>query len=92
MLAGLALAAWNWGTLRAKAQVGVGHGARVTCSCRYVEGRPMASCMQDKEPGMWAVRLSDDPAARAVDAHVPLLASARARYRPGWGCLFDPTG
>ncbi len=86
----MALLAWNWNALRARAAVGAGHGARMICSCRYVEGRSMESCQGDKEPGMWIVGLTDDAEAKAVDADVPLLASARARYRPGWGCLFEP--
>jgi len=94
-LAAIALAlflllAWNWTAMRARAAVGAGFGARVTCSCRYVEGRSMESCKGDKEPGMALVTLSDDPESRSVEASVPLLASHTARYRKGWGCLLDP--
>ena len=94
-LAAIALAlflllAWNWAAMRARAAVGAGFGARVTCSCRYVEGRSMESCKGDKEPGMALVTLSDDPESRSVEASVPLLASRTARYRKGWGCLLDP--
>lgn len=98
MLAGLfvlsllGLLAWNWTTLGARARLGAAYGARMTCSCRYVEGRSMGSCEGDKEPGMALVRLTDRPEARAVDASVPLLASRTARFRPGWGCLLDPVG
>ncbi|KFG91326.1 hypothetical protein BV98_000817 [Sphingobium herbicidovorans NBRC 16415] len=84
------LLAWNWTSLRAQAAVGAGFGARVICSCRYVEGRSMDSCRGDKEPGMALVTLSDDPESRSIDASVPLLASRTARYRQGWGCLLDP--
>ena len=84
------LLAWNWSALRARAQVGAGFGARVTCSCRYVEGRSLDSCKGDKEPGMALVTLNDDPESRAVKASVPLLASRTARYRRGWGCLLEP--
>ncbi|QCB37383.1 hypothetical protein E5554_05775 [Sphingobium sp. PAMC28499] len=84
--------AWNWSTLRARAQLGSAYGARLTCSCRYVEGRAMGSCQGDKEPGMAMVRLTDKPEERAVEAHVPLLASRTARFKPGWGCLLDPVG
>jgi hypothetical protein len=94
-LAAIALAlflllAWNWAAMRARAAVGAGFGARVTCSCRYVEGRSMESCKGDKEPGMALVTLSDDAESRSVEASVPLLASRTARYRKGWGCLLDP--
>ena len=89
-LALTALLAWKWSDLRARAEVGVGYGARIACSCRYVEGRPMDSCRSDKEPGMALVRLTDQPESRSVRASVPLLASRGAHYRPGWGCLLDP--
>ena len=77
-------------TLDARAKLGAAYGARIACSCRYVEGREMASCADDKEPGMALVRLSDVPEDRAVRASVPLLASRTARFKPGWGCLLDP--
>ena len=64
----LAALAWNWSTLRARAQLGSAYGARLTCSCRYVEGRAMGSCQGDKEPGMAMVRLTDKPEERAVEA------------------------
>lgn len=84
------LLAWNWTAMRARAAVGAGYGARIACSCRYVEGRAMDSCSQDKEPGMTFVALSDDAESRSVSASVPLLASRTAHYRKGWGCLLDP--
>jgi hypothetical protein len=86
----LGLLVWHWSALRDRAQLGAAFGARVTCSCRYVEGRAMGSCQDDKEPGMWIVSLTDRPDDRAVDASVPLMATRTARYRPGWGCLLDP--
>lgn len=82
--------AWNWTSLRARAQLGAAYGARIGCSCRYVEGRAMGSCAADKEPGMALVRLTDIPESRAVEGHVPLLATRTARFKPGWGCLLDP--
>ena len=84
------LLAWNWSAMRARAAVGAGFGARITCSCRYVEGRGMDHCEQDMEPGMTFVTLSDDPESRSVEATVPLLASRTAHYRKSWGCLLDP--
>jgi len=86
----LALLAWNWRALNARAALGAAYGARVACSCRYVEGRDMPNCQGDKEPSMAMVSLTDHPDARAVSASVPLIASRIARYRPGWGCLLDP--
>lgn len=85
-----ALLAWNWGALRARAEVGAAFGARITCSCRYVEGRTLDSCKGDKEPGMALVTLADNPESRQIKASVPLLAARTARYRQGWGCLLDP--
>lgn len=85
----LGLLAWNWTTLSARARLGAAYGARIGCSCRYVEGRAMGSCNDDKEPGMALVRLTDLPDQRAVQASVPLLASRTARFKPGWGCLLD---
>ncbi|MAP45714.1 MULTISPECIES: hypothetical protein [Sphingobium] len=86
----LGLLAWNGPAIHARAQLGAAYGARIGCSCRYVEGRPMGNCTDDKEPGMGLVKLTDAPEQRAVRASVPLLATRTARYRPGWGCLLDP--
>ena len=55
---------WNWSSIRGQARVGAAYGAHVTCSCRYIQGRDMASCETDKEKGMEIVRLSDDPKNR----------------------------
>jgi len=92
LLALLALVAWQWTTLSARARLGAAYGARIGCSCRYVEGRAMGSCEHDKEPGMALVSLTDRPESRAVEASVPLLATRTARFKPGWGCLLDPAG
>ena len=69
---------------------GTAYGARTACSCRYVAGREIGDCKKDFEPGMALVFLSDDEEAKAVTARVPLLASATARYREGFGCVLDP--
>ncbi|MCI4591281.1 hypothetical protein MOK15_14415 [Sphingobium sp. BYY-5] len=90
LLALLGVLAWHWTALHAQAQLGVAYGARIGCSCRYVEGRAMGSCRDDKEPGMALVRLTDLPEEHAVQASVPLIASRTARFKPGWGCLIDP--
>ncbi len=81
---------WHWTELGARARLGAAYGARMGCSCRYVEGRSMESCDRDKEPGMAMVRLTDRPDERAVEGSVPLIARRTARFRPGWGCLLDP--
>ena len=68
---------------------GAAFAARTACSCRYVAGRGLADCEKDFEPNMELVFLSDDPATRSVTARVPLLASATAQYREGYGCLLE---
>lgn len=87
----LAYGAWNWSAWRHKASIAAGFGARVACSCRYVEGRDIGSCGTDLAglPYMGLVRLSDRPDARAVDASVPLLARRSARAVPGFGCVME---
>lgn len=69
---------------------GAAFGARTACSCRYVAGRDIKDCQKDFEPGMELVFLSDDEEEKSVTARVPLLSSATARYREGFGCVLDP--
>ena len=69
---------------------GTAFGARTACSCRYIAGRPIGDCEKDFEPGMELVFLSDDPETKTVTARVPLIASATARYREGFGCMLEP--
>jgi len=78
---------WNWNSIKGQARVGAAYGAHVTCSCRYIEGRDMASCETDKEKGMEMVRLSDDPENKRVYASVPFLAEAVAERRGAFGCV-----
>lgn len=91
--AGLVLAygAWHWSAWASKASIAAGFGARVACSCRYVEGRDIASCKTDFEglPAMGLVLLSDQPDERTVEASVPLLARRSAHAVPGFGCVMD---
>jgi len=86
----VALIVWQLPSWRAQAEAGVAYGARIGCSCRYVQGRALASCETDFEPGMELVALTDEPEARGVTASVPLLASRRAHYAGASGCLLDP--
>ncbi|NCP10941.1 MAG: hypothetical protein GW859_03110 [Sphingomonadales bacterium] len=78
---------WQLPGLKAQAEAGSAYGARVGCSCRYVEGRDIGNCERDFVPGMALVSLSDDPETRTVTASVPLLGSASARYVGVSGCL-----
>ena len=79
--------AWNWNSIKGQARVGAAYGAHITCSCRYVEGRDMASCETDKEKGLEIVRLSDDPENKRIYASVPFLAEAIAERRGANGCV-----
>jgi hypothetical protein len=81
------LLVWNWSSIKGQARVGVAYGAHITCSCRYIEGRDMASCETDKEVGMELVGLSDDPENKRITASVPFLAEAVAERRGAFGCV-----
>ena len=69
---------------------GAAFGARMARSCRYIAGRGLDDCEKDFEPGMELVFLAEDTDARSVTARVPLLASATARHREGFGCVLEP--
>ncbi|MBB6123860.1 hypothetical protein [Sphingobium subterraneum] len=82
-----AFVAWNWGAWRAKAQAGSAYAARITCSCRYVEGRTMDSCQGDVALDAGAVSLTEIPEHQTIVGRVPLLGRASAQYKAGYGCL-----
>ncbi|MCF8708116.1 hypothetical protein [Rhizorhapis sp. SPR117] len=87
---GVALLVWAWPDLKAQAAAGAAYGARMTCSCRYIQGRSMESCKGDMiESGMDMVRLDDDSDAKTVTGSVPLMARRTARLRQGFGCVLD---
>lgn len=71
------------------AEVGTAYGARVACSCRFVAGRSLQDCEKDKLAGMELVTLVDDAEAKSVTARFPLVASATATYRQGYGCVLE---
>lgn len=81
----------SWSGWRHQAAQAAGLGARMTCSCRYVEGRGLVSCQEDLAgmPWMALVRYGDDPAARRVTASIPMMAERSAGLREGFGCLPD---
>lgn len=83
-------AVWKWPEWQAQAQARSAYAARIACSCRFVEGRSMDSCAQDIADDAGLVRVREDAEDRAVSAGVPLLGSARARLKPGFGCLMEP--
>lgn len=78
---------WNWGNIKGQAELGAAYGARVACSCRYIEGRDLKSCEGDFEPGMGMVSLSEDADRRRITGSVPLLASTTVELRNGFGCV-----
>lgn len=88
----IAYAIWQFPTWQAQAEVGAAYGARIGCSCRFVQGRDLASCATDLEPGMEAVSLSEMTDEQAVEASVPLLASRTARFKGASGCVLDNPG
>jgi hypothetical protein len=75
--------------LQPVAIIASGYMARVACACHFVGRRSPESCLADREEGMEQVRISIDTANRRVTAGVPLVASARATYTPGLGCVIE---
>jgi hypothetical protein len=90
VIAVIGYAIWQFPTWLRMAEVGSAYGARMGCSCRYVQGRDIQSCATDAEPGMEIVSLTDLPEGKAVRASVPLLASREARYEGATGCVLVP--
>ncbi|MEP2103779.1 MAG: hypothetical protein ABJP02_16750 [Parasphingorhabdus sp.] len=82
-----AVFAYNYSFIKGQLGIGTAYGARVACSCHYVGGRDLDDCEKDFEPGMEVIGLSMDDEKRQVTASVPLLASATAEFREGWGCV-----
>ena len=90
LLAALAVYAWwNWGTWQRAGATGAAYAARITCSCRYIGGRDAKSCANDIRDDAWMASVSEVPEEKAVHASVPLLGSARAVFRPGYGCVME---
>ncbi len=88
---GLGGAAWAFREpIRGYGSIASAYSARVACSCRYVAGRPLKDCAKDKLAGMEAVTLVDDDETKSVTARFPLVASATATYRKGYGCVMEP--
>jgi hypothetical protein len=71
-------------------ELGVGYGARVACACRFIGNRTLDDCRKDFEPGMEAIRLSENVAEQSVTASVPLLTSRTVRFDPDLGCQPEP--
>lgn len=90
----ICLAAGGWlglkySTTGRQAALATGYIAQVTCSCRFVSGRDMASCDTDREPGTEVVQVEEDSANRTITAKVPLLSKRISRFDPEYGCTLD---
>lgn len=83
----IALLAYNYTFIKGQLNVGTAYGARVACSCHYIGGRDIGDCEKDFETGMELIGLSVDEGRKRVSASVPLIASATAEFREGWGCV-----
>lgn len=83
----IAVLAYNFAFIKGQLSVGTAYGARVACSCHYVGGRDIEDCRKDFEPGMELIGLTVDDERKRVAASVPLIASATAEFREGWGCV-----
>lgn len=83
------LTIWKWSDWRATGQAGSAYAARITCSCRYIQGRSAQSCAQDVAIDAGSVTIEADDKAKRISGHVPMLGSASAVYRPGFGCLME---
>jgi hypothetical protein len=89
VLVGGGVLAWHWSRLSSDALTAASFGARNACGCRFIEGRELAQCRDDFEPGMGPVMLSEDAATKSVTARFPLLAKQTAHLVPGAGCQLD---
>ena len=83
----IAVLLYNFAFIKGQLNVGTSYGARVACSCHYIGGRSLEDCEKDFEPGMEVIGLSLDDEKKRVTASAPLLASATAEFREGWGCV-----
>ena len=67
------------------AKVATASGAKMVCSCRFVAGRDMDSCMRDFTEDVSAVSFSED--GQTITAGVlGGVVSATARHETGLGC------
>jgi len=90
LLAGVAVLLLYGGALARYARTGTAYGAKLGCSCRFVEGRPLGACRKDFESGMGLVTLSEDSANRSVTARFALAFPQTATLQEGAGCQLGP--
>jgi len=66
--------------------IAVSYAAKQTCSCLFVSGRSLDSCMTDYAPEDRAL-IAIRPGEREVTASVLFGAlRAKAKFEPGYGC------
>jgi hypothetical protein len=85
----IAFVAWNFSSWQRQAEVGAAYGARIGCSCHYIQGRSLESCATDFEPGMELVSIERIEGEQRIRASVPLLASRTARFAGATGCVLE---
>lgn len=90
LIALIAVLAYNYSFIKGQLEVGTAYGARVACSCHYIGGRDIKDCEKDFEPGMEMIGLDVDEEQKRVTASVPMIESATAEFREGWGCVMLP--
>ena len=90
VLAALLALGLGWPWLHAQSRVAASYGAKVGCSCHYIDGRSLADCRKDFEPGMGPVWLSENAATHTITARYAILASQKATWSPGPGCTLEP--
>jgi hypothetical protein len=88
ILIGYAVLKWpHW---RASGETASAYVARITCSCRFVEGRSAESCAQDVKEYARFVSVKENIDEKRVTGTVALLGHAEARFASGYGCLMQP--
>lgn len=86
LVAALAFAAWSFRDEAAYAHIATGYAAKQTCSCRFVSGRTLESCIADF-PADARDALSVTENGATVRASVLFGAiSAEATFEDEYGC------
>ena len=86
----IAFAGWKWSAWKASAQAGSAYAARITGSCRFIQGRSAQSCAGDIAEDASAVTITENIKERRITGSVALLGEASAKFTPGFGCLMEP--
>jgi hypothetical protein len=84
----LVAAGLAWQRVKGPASVGAGYVAKEVCSCVFVGGRSLESCLLDVPESMARIRAEVLP--DGVRAFVTGIASPVARHEPEYGCTLLP--